>query len=193
MGFAYEAGWSEDSLSVMSESLYKLFLWYYSVYEQKRDIHLKFIDNEVVSYILYCSNKKDGCSICPIGQDVIAVDVDGRIYPCQAFIDFPQWSIGDVAEGIDRRKQIMVSSIQEASPCISCVLQKFCRKCPRCNDLISGDPKQTNPPSCKINQELFNNLKWFVSSLYSEKNYRFISEYGGLLSHVGAAWQNWEE
>lgn len=180
-GFVYEANWSHEQLSVLSDELNRLFSWYYHIYSEKKNLKLRYIDNEVVSYLLFRSGRKCDSTNCPIADKVVAVDVDGNIIPCQAFVDMPEWSVGTVEQGIDKRKQLLLHTSLEFMSCDACGLQGFCKKCPRCNYLICGDMSTANPVSCRINREFFSNLKWFTEILFQEGNERFLSEYGYLL------------
>ncbi len=191
-GFVYESEWSPDALSVLSDELNRLFSWYYHVYTDKKDLKLRYIDNEVVSYLLFQSGRKCSGSNCPIAEKVAAVDVNGNIIPCQAYVDMPEWSVGTVEKGIDKRKQLLLSASAGMTSCKGCVLHDFCRKCPRCNYLIGGDMNLTNAVSCRINREFYSNLKWFTETLIREENPRFLAEYGYLLNSPSDAVQSYD-
>lgn len=183
-GIDYEARWDDDSLDSFAREIRYVFSWYYEVYRQNKQLSLKYIDNELISYLLFSAGKKRGDGVCPIAKSIIAIDVDGEIYPCQAFVDMPKWSLGNVKTGIDFRKQSIVSTISRLSPCDSCKLNAFCRKCPRCNDLICGDATCTNSVSCRVSREFYFNLEWFSQQLLHEENPRFLAEYGSLLKAI---------
>ncbi len=41
---------------------------------------------------------------CPAVAERICIDTDGTIYPCGSFTGMPDWSLGDIENGIDERK-----------------------------------------------------------------------------------------
>ncbi len=183
-GFAVEMAWDEQTTRQLGENLLQTFSLYQQIYQKNLDINFKYIGDEIMSYMLVKAKKQRISQACPLGKDVFAVDVDGSIYPCQALINYPEWSIGHVSRGFQDARRTLVSSIRNdmIQPCSGCELKAFCRKCPRSNQMVNGDPFQMEGFSCLLGRTTFDLVDKFVRVMLQEKNPRFANEYGDLIS-----------
>ena len=67
---------------------------------------------------------------CGAGKSVVAVDINGDIYPCELFIGSKQWLIGNVFEGFEQKKleQIDQCRTEAIAVCHDCDIKKVCPK-----------------------------------------------------------------
>lgn len=74
---------------------------------------------------------------CSAGFSLMAVDIDGSIYPCTAFVGLPQFQIGHVNFGIDERKlkDFSNTKISSSKDCDECWAKRLCRGCGSCYNL----------------------------------------------------------
>lgn len=74
---------------------------------------------------------------CSAGFSLMAVDIDGSIYPCTAFVGLPQFQIGHVRFGIDEKKLKGFSDtkISSSEACDKCWAKRLCRGCGSCYNL----------------------------------------------------------
>ncbi|MBF0107225.1 MAG: radical SAM protein [Deltaproteobacteria bacterium] len=65
---------------------------------------------------------------CSVGIDVIAIDVDGTIYPCAPFVGNLNFSIGHITEGVDFNKTFSFYNKQNivTKKCYNCWALHFC-------------------------------------------------------------------
>lgn len=182
-GFGIELDWKQTSLLSLSKNLSEVFHFYKTIYRNQYDVTLKYLNDEILSYILSQSEHPRIKQVCPMANEVFAIDVDGTIYPCQALVNNPEWSIGNVLTGFNDKKRRLAASIHNENmlPCKSCKLMKFCRKCPRSNYLINGTPFIVDGFSCYLGKLMYTLIKDFVKTMVKEKNLRFLSEYGALI------------
>lgn len=182
-GFAAELEWRESSLIYLKNNMINIFQYYLYIYRNQFNVIFKYIDDEILSYILTQTNKARISQVCPMGNEVFAIDVDGAIYPCQAFVSSNEWKIGDVFTGFNVQKRILIASLHnnQLMPCQNCKLLKFCRKCPKNNYFINGTPFIMEGFSCFLGKLIYSLVQNFVDTMYRERNMRFLNEYGELI------------
>lgn len=182
-GFAAELEWQESSLIFLKSNMNNIFQYYKYIYRNQFNVIFKYIDDEILSYILTLTNKARISQVCPMGNEIFAIDVDGAIYPCQAFVSSKEWNLGDVFTGFNVQKRILIASLHNnmLKPCQNCKLLKFCRKCPKNNYFINGTPFLMEGFSCFIGKLIYSLAQDFVVTMNRERNLRFLNEYGGLI------------
>ena len=115
---------------------------------------------------------------CSAGFSLMAVDMDGSIYPCTAFVGIPQFSIGTVNSGVDERKlkAFLNIRISSSDTCEGCWAKRICRGCGSCYNLnyfANKNLGQPDPYYC----ELFRyKTKLMIAMLakIGEKNQRLL-------------------
>lgn len=182
-GFCLEGAWTPGAANSLAASLAAIFSLCKTIYRENRDLDLKYVRDETLSFLLARSGRSRIREACPMGSRVCAIDIDGTIYPCQALVNYPEWRIGHVATGIDPLRQDALSTLanDEMQPCTACDLRMFCRKCPRSNYLTAGDPFRTDRFSCFLGKTTFALVRDFVRTMIEEHNRRFLAEVGGLI------------
>ncbi|MDD7333752.1 MAG: radical SAM protein [Lachnospiraceae bacterium] len=86
------------------------------------------MDNAVYKIMSTFLAKTYKDAICPAGSSVLTIDVNGNIYPCQLFIEEPEWKLGEICEGTIRNMpQTFYKS--KNSECIKCVARSTCSIC----------------------------------------------------------------
>lgn len=92
---------------------------------------------------------------CSAGFSLMAVDMDGSIYPCTAFVGIPQFRIGTVNTGIDERKlnTFLNIRISSSDTCEECWAKRICRGCGSCYNLnyfTNKDLGRPDPYYCDL-------------------------------------------
>jgi len=92
---------------------------------------------------------------CSAGFSLMAVDMDGSIYPCTAFVGIPRFKIGDVSCGIneERLKAFSEIKISSSTYCSRCWAKRICRGCGSCYNLnyfTNEDLSKPNPYYCEL-------------------------------------------
>jgi uncharacterized protein len=85
---------------------------------------------------------------CSAGGNLMAVDIDGSIYPCTAFVGLPQFRIGNVKTGLNERKLKNFSNVKISSnnACEKCWAKRLCRGCGSCYNLNYFSNKALGKP-----------------------------------------------
>ncbi|MBZ9577950.1 radical SAM protein [Patescibacteria group bacterium] len=92
---------------------------------------------------------------CSAGFSLIAVDMDGSLYPCTAFIGIPECRIGTVNNGINEKKlkNFTAIKISSSDACNKCWARRICRGCGSCYNLnyfANKNLREPNPYYCEL-------------------------------------------
>ncbi len=92
---------------------------------------------------------------CSAGSSQIAVDIDGWIYPCTAFIGIKRYSIGHVNKDVmTKRVNNFLNTRKTLSPkCSACWAKSICQGCGSCyniNYFTSKNLNEPNPHYCEL-------------------------------------------
>lgn len=85
---------------------------------------------------------------CSAGFSLMAVDLDGSIYPCTAFVGVSNFKIGNVKTGINDKKLKNFLGIKISSnvACVNCWAKRLCRGCGSCFNLNYFSNKNLGKP-----------------------------------------------
>lgn len=99
---------------------------------------------------------------CGTGEDTMgAVDIDGRIYPCQMFTPLSAGKLSKVKGQIPLQEE----SLYDES-CETCILGMVCGTCYGANYLLTGNPAKRSRDMCKIMK-----IRAIVSAFYNAKKF----------------------
>ena len=114
---------------------------------------------------------------CGAGFGSIAIDVDGNIYPCQRFVSFKDFKLGDINSF--SLKNLSKFEGQKYTPfnheqCKLCWLKFYCRNfCYYDNMIYTGKIIIPSKLSCYYAKEKFKIGLWLYSRLYDEYEEKF--------------------
>lgn len=76
---------------------------------------------------------------CQPGRSMLAVDPEGRLYPCEGFFGHESWSLGDVTGGVceERRKGFLEELARVRSDCAVCSVRAHCD-----GGCVAADPER---------------------------------------------------
>ncbi|MDD5668809.1 MAG: radical SAM protein, partial [Candidatus Omnitrophica bacterium] len=85
---------------------------------------------------------------CSAGFSLMAVDMDGGIYPCTAFVGISRFMIGDTVSGINEKKlsDFLNTKISSSHDCKICWAKRICRGCGSCYNLNYFASRKANRP-----------------------------------------------
>lgn len=92
---------------------------------------------------------------CSAGSSQIAVDIDGKIYPCTAFIGISRYSIGQVDTGVRTAevRNFLGTRRSLNTKCRVCWAKSICQGCGSCyniNYFSNKDLNEPNPYYCEM-------------------------------------------
>ncbi len=76
---------------------------------------------------------------CRPAVSMLAVDAEGRIYPCEGFFGFPEWAIGDLGIGLDadKRNEFLERLHEVRAGCANCSVHDLCG-----GGCVAADPRR---------------------------------------------------
>jgi len=117
---------------------------------------------------------------CSAGFSLMAVDMDGSIYPCTAFVGIPQFRIGTIKIGIDESKlrDFFDVKISSSKACNTCWAKSICRGCGSCYNLNYFTNKNLGRPDpyyCELFRYKTKLMMAMIAKI-GKKNYRLLDE-----------------
>ena len=125
---------------------------------------------------MYLNIHKKRCSDSCSGNR-IAVNADGKFYPCIQFVGDSRFEIGDYKKGIDteRKKDILLRRLTSKVVCDECSLKDRCiYKCGCARIMTTNDIVEVSPIVCETERiyiEIADNL---ANKLYKDFKDEFI-------------------
>lgn len=123
---------------------------------------------------------------CSAGYSLMAVDIDGSIYPCTAFVGIPKFGVGSVTTGINetKLKAFLDTKICSNQACNECWVKRICMGCGSCYNLNYFANKTLGKPDnyyCELFRYKTELMIAMISEI-SQKNPRaldkvFVPEY----------------
>lgn len=145
-------------------------------YDGKRPLRYLNFESKIGSHL----NGRP-CIECNLGLRQPSIAPDGSIYPCNQFLDLPEFRMGDVTHGIDAeaQKRIYLASLREEASCRGCALEKRCRHhCACLNFSMTGDMHEVPPLQCVHEQSVIRNADRMAEKLYARRSPGFMKAYG---------------
>lgn len=180
LNFDYWSEWSDaqfDSLCLQLDALQELMLQSYRAGTPLREEN---IEGKIWSAFREADS---ACEHCAIGEQELAVSVDGHFFPCSRMVgvgDAPEITFGDVHHGIDRAKQMhYIASRGNSTPeCRFCELRHRClNTCGCTNYAATGHINRVSPFLCNLEQKLIAVADSLAETLFLESNPAFLQRF----------------
>ena len=173
----YKANWDKESLRQLEKQYRLVSKIYYKRLERGMNIYFSPFDTAINTYI----NKKNLCKDrCELGMRQVAINPQGKIFPCIQFAGDEEFQIGDVYSGVDRNKQQQMykQSSMENEACLKCALNQRCNNnCSCINKLSTGRIDKISPILCSHRQALIPIADRLAEKLYKKKVPMFIQKF----------------
>ena len=170
-----DAGWDDDSMAELERQYAQIADLSEQHFDDARPLlYLNFL-SKISAYL----NDRP-CLECKLGMRQPSVAPDGRIYPCNQFLDDPEYCMGDVERGIDKEKQraIYRASLDPEPDCEGCAIADRCRHhCACLNFSLTGKMHEVAPVQCEHERILIPIADGLAARLYVRKSARFLKNY----------------
>ncbi len=169
------AGWDDDSMAILAKQYARIADLSEQHFDDARPLlYLNFL-SKISAYL----NDRP-CLECKLGMRQPSVAPDGSIYPCNQFLDDPDYRMGDVINGIDKEKQraIYRASLDPEPACEGCAIADRCRHhCACLNYSLTGKMHEVAPVQCEHERILIPIADELAARLYERKSARFLLNY----------------
>lgn len=170
--------WDDDSFSVLEEEFKKLSEIYIEKTLAGDDFTISSFDVKIKDYIMGENRVGKGCRL---GEKQVCVMPDGKIYPCQQFIE-DEYFMGDVFEGIIKERLDFIKEIRKPTPvvCEECGLKSRCRyNCACLNKQCTGNIGDISPFQCSFERLIISSADYVAETLYKKGNTKFLKKQYG--------------
>ena len=170
------SAWDDTSMEELDRQYGLIANYCAEHYDDERPLRFLNFESKIAAYM----NDRP-CIECRLGVKQPSIAPDGSIYPCNQFLNLPDYRMGDVFSGIDARKQrrIYEESLKPEKSCEGCAIEKRCRHhCSCLNFSMTGDMHEVPPVQCVHEQSVIKNADAMAALLYKRKSPRFMRAYG---------------
>lgn len=180
LNFDYWSEWTDEQFDSLTQELEGMVSDLTDTYRNGKPVRLEAIDGKIRSHLYEGAGF---CNHCHIGEQEIAVSVDGKLFPCSRMVgvgDEPEITFGDVRSGIDRARQhYYITTRGNATPeCRICTLRHRCTNTCGCTNYAgTGTINQVSPFLCNLQQTLIRLADSMAETLYQEKNSAFMNKF----------------
>ena len=180
LNFDYWSEWTDEQFDSLTQELEGMVSDLTDTYRNGKPVRLEAIDGKIRSHLY---ENAGFCNHCHIGEQEIAVSVDGKLFPCSRMVgvgDEPEITFGDVRSGIDRARQhYYITTRGNTTPeCRICTLRHRCTNTCGCTNYAgTGTINQVSPFLCNLQQTLIRLADSMAETLYQEKNSAFMSKF----------------
>lgn len=180
LNFDYWSEWTDEQFDSLTQELEGMVSDLTDTYRNGKPVRLEAIDGKIRSHLY---ENVGFCNHCHIGEQEIAVSVDGKLFPCSRMVgvgDEPEITFGDVRSGIDRARQhYYIATRGNATPeCRICTLRHRCTNTCGCTNYAgTGTINQVSPFLCNLQQTLIRLADSMAETLYQEKNSAFMNKF----------------
>jgi uncharacterized protein len=148
------------------DDLAELYKNYLDIYKQLLDDgNLKcFLNNEMLNrMVVRCCDESEMLSQnktwgCDAGRGLIAIDIEGDIYPCPSFIGHEKFIMGNIDDiNFQKLRNFARSThISNKNKCLSCDIKNICGGgCLHHNYTMSGDVAIPDEIQCEFNKSMY--------------------------------------
>jgi uncharacterized protein len=171
-----DAEWDDDSMAELDRQYERIALYCAEHYDEIKPLRFLNFESKVAAYV----NDRP-CIECRLGVKQPSIAPDGTIYPCNQFLNLPDYAMGSVFSGIDAKaqKRIYRASLAPEKSCEGCAIEKRCRHhCACLNFSMTGDMHTVPAVQCVHERSVIKNADLMAGLLYERKSERFMRAYG---------------
>lgn len=173
--FEYE--WSNEDARLYYDQLKKLADWLIETNKWKT-VYVSFFDDNIGRPQL----PEDNQNYCGGTGAMLAVDVDGKIYPCLRYAPLSignelanKWYLGDVDNGITQKETINCLNCinrrsQSTDECFNCPISTGCAWCSAWNCELYGTPDKRCTNICPMHKARVLATRYYYNTIYKNEN-----------------------
>lgn len=172
--FNYSDNWDDHSLEILRQEYKKISDIYYNEFKKKNYIKIYPLDTKMYLHI-HEKRCSDSCN-----SNRIAVNTDGKFYPCIQFVGDSRFEIGNYENGIDirKRREIISRRLNSKVVCDGCSLKNRCiYKCGCARIMTTNDIVEVSPVICETERVYIETADLLANKLYKYFKEEFVLLY----------------
>lgn len=174
----FGAAWDDPALDRLSRAYKRLTRLYVKLLRSGHSFFLAPFDSKIQSRTKTGFSDRDSCRA---GVRQIAVDPEGRIYPCIEFLESEANAIGDVDSGIDRARHRELNrrlAGQAPEACGECAISERCAsQCACLNLRTNGAMRAVDALLCAHERILTLTTDRLAAHLMRKRNVAFLNRH----------------
>lgn len=152
---------------------------------QKEGVNVNLL-SETIAQILMNNKKAQSPFVpkCPGGRTYVAIDTEGKIYPCHFLVGIEGFQIGDISiDGLKGKDMIVDNGIVDLSQskfgnCITCMLRNICEgPCPYKQLVLNGNYKMVPQAHCSIYRTRLKESLRLLSIFYRNEKWPYYNDW----------------
>lgn len=170
MNIVFEDVWQDGDSELYKEQLYKV-ADYLLENDKYKDVYLSLLDPALLMDPNNFSKSWCGC-----GNAMMAVDPEGKLYPCLRFRTLnnqEHWDCGNIEDGINWNKLLpfkFYHNLSKESKCKTCDIRSGCAWCPgQCYDEL-GTIFERTLHCCNMHRARVEANKYFFNEIAKKEN-----------------------
>lgn len=170
-----DAAWDDASMEELDRQYGLIAEFCNEHYDEKRPLRYLNFESKIAAHL-----NGTRCIECRLGMKQPSIAPDGKLYPCNQFLNLKEYVMGDVWKGIDTaaQRRIYSASLAPELSCGGCALEKRCRHhCSCLNFSMTGDMHIVPAVQCVHEQSVIRNADKLAAMLYKRKSPRFMRAY----------------
>ncbi|MBQ9014263.1 MAG: radical SAM protein [Bacilli bacterium] len=172
VGINYFENNSDEFIKKFKLQLEKIEEFYLEKNKNEERLCLDIVDGKFID-IFY--NDQKGFAMCQAGESHLVIDPKGDIYPCTFVSNDKEFNIGNINEGVNKkRRNISISNHIEnnENKCDQCEISVVCHgmKCAFLNVKCSGFLNVPNNIMCELEKSLYEMNRRIIVKMLKNKN-----------------------
>lgn len=175
------AGWDEDNMAELERQYRRIAEFSLEVFESDRPLQYLNFTSKIAAQLF-----NRGCIECKLGVRQPSIAPDGSIYPCNQFLNLPDYRMGDVFAGIDVKRQakIYAEGQRPVDSCKDCAIKARCRHACSClNFSLTGHMDTVSPLQCLHERTLIAAADAFAEHANRLNRSKLLNICGGVEEH----------
>ncbi|MBR1832561.1 MAG: radical SAM protein [Ruminiclostridium sp.] len=176
IAYGNKVSWTDSDIDLLRSELDRIAEFYTDILLNGVRFYFSPFDSKITE----CIKDKNTADHCHLGFRQMPIDTDGSIYPCTQFVGDKDWYIGNVFDGIDVNRQIVISKrASMPEECRECELNRRCtNSCGCTNRLETGDENKVSPLTCTYERMIIEISDRIAGDLFKNHYDIFIQRFG---------------
>lgn len=160
--------------------------------KNKERLNVNLLSETIAQILLTTKNVKSSfVPKCPGGRTYVAIDTQGKIYPCHYFVGISEFEIGDISiDGLIGKDIVIENGITDLSQnkfgnCVNCKLRNICEgPCPYKQLVLHKNCKTVPQAYCSLYRTRLKESLRLLSLLYRKEKWPYYYDWLKIVNEI---------